>query len=103
MNEFLKRLIKTNERYAGFILYNKPIPFKATPIFSNKYIVIQIHDTTPIGENSIIGFCGICKVENDKVIPLDGDSYSKNMTVWGYSEFTDSENNLCLDILVDKW
>lgn len=103
MNEFLKKMVKTNERYMGFSLYDKPIIFKETPLFSDKYAAIQIHDATPFGENSIIGFCGVCKVENDRVIPLDGDLYSKNMTVWGYSEFTDSEGNLCLDLLVDEW
>ena len=103
MSKFLERLVKTNYRYAGFTLYDKPIPFKTSSLFSDKYMIIQIHDTTPIGENSIVGFCGACTIKNNQIIPLDGDSYSQDMTVIGYSEFTDEKSNLCLDLLVDEW
>lgn len=102
MSVFLEKLIKTNVRYIGFTLYDKEIPFKDTPLFSDKYVYIQIHDTTPIGMD-IVGFSGVCKVENDEVIALDGDSYTKEMTVVGYSEFKDDCGRLCLDLLVNEW
>jgi hypothetical protein len=42
-----------------------------------------------------IGFCGAFSWKNNTVIPLDYDSYSENMTVYGYERIEDS-----VDILV---
>ena len=101
-NGFLEELVKTNKRYKGFTIYSKPVPFKDTPLFSDKYWCIQVHDTTPVKDNDIIGFAGQCKVKNGEVVSLDGDSYSANMTVVGYCEFYNGDS-LCLDLLVDEW
>ena len=43
-----------------------------------------------------------CKVKDNKIVPLDGDSYSPNMAVVGYSEFMNGDS-LCLDLLVEDW
>ena len=94
--------LKNNDRYKNFIYFDKPIPFNETPVFSDKYKVIQLHDTTLIND-FWTGFCGACKVKNGDVIPLDGDGYYKEMQAVGYEEFTDKEGNLCLDLLVDAW
>ena len=102
MENFLDNLVKTNDRYKGFTLYSKPIPFKHTPLFSDKYVCIQIHDITPIGDHDIVGFSGVCKVKGNKIVPLDRDSYSPNMVVVGYSEFMNGDS-LCLDLLVENW
>ena len=94
--------LKDRKRYKDFTYFDKPIPFNETPVFSDKYKVIQLHDTTLIND-FWTGFCGACKVKNGDVIPLDGDGYYKEMQAVGYEEFTDKEGNLCLDLLVDAW
>ena len=94
--------IKNNERYKNFTFLDKATPFCNTPLFNEKYECIQIHDSTEF-KGRIIGFCGVCKVENGDVVPLDGDSYYKEMTVIAYNEFFSKENKLCLDILVEDW
>jgi hypothetical protein len=58
---------------------------------------------TPISEaEDIIGFVGAVKWENGKLTPLDGDSYTPHMPVWGFSKFEDNDRS-CLDILVKEW
>ena len=91
------------DRYKNFIYLEQPIEFCNTILFSNKYNLIQIHDNTPVGEDDIVGFAGVCKVENGEVIPLDGDSYTKHMTVIAYKEFTTDNGDLGLDLLVSDW
>ena len=94
--------LKNKDRYKNFIYFNKPMPFNETPVFSDKYKVIQLHDINVIN-GTMVGFCGVCKVKNGDVIPLDDDSYYKEMQTVGYEEFTDKEGNLCLDLLVNSW
>lgn len=94
--------LKDRKRYKDFTFFDKPMSFDKTPVFSDKYELIQLHDTTIIN-GSVVGFCGVCKVKDGDVISLDGDSYYKEMQAVGYEEFTDKEGNLCLDLLVDSW
>ena len=35
--------------------------------------------------NDIIGFAGQCEVKNGEIIPLDGDTYNPDMTIYGYN------------------
>lgn len=102
LNRFLETIVTSNKRYEGFTLLSHPTPFKNTPLFSDKYDLIQIHSTQPISKNDIVGFCGVCWVKDNHVVGLDGDSYSDNMIVVGYSEFLD-DGELCLDLLVSDW
>ena len=104
MSSFLKKVIETNERYKNFHLLDEPERFDHTFLFSDKYEAIQVHDTTPVGSNgNIIGFAGVCKVEGDDVVSLDGDSYTKEMVITGYQEFKNKDGKLCLDLMVDEW
>lgn len=91
------------DRYEDFIYLDQPTEFCSTLLFTDKYNFIQIHDNTPIGKDDVIGFVGVCKVENGEVISLDGDSYTKHMTVIGYEEFTTDNGELGLDLLVTNW
>lgn len=91
------------DRYKNFIYLEQPMEFCNTLLFSDKYNLIQIHDNTPVGEDNIVGFAGVCKVENGEVIPLDGDSYTKYMTVIAYEEFTTDNGKLGLNLLVTNW
>lgn len=90
--------IKNMERYKNFTFLDKAIPFCDTPLFDENYECIQIHDS-----NGLVGFCGTCKVKNGDVVPLDGDSYYKEMPVIAYNVFFSKEDKLCLDILVEDW
>ena len=102
MNRFLETFVTSNKRYEGFTLLSHPTPFKKTPLFSDKYDLIQIHSIQPISKYDIVGFCGICRVKDNHVVGFDYDSYSDNMIVVGYSEFLD-DGELCLDLLVSDW
>ncbi len=98
----IKRIAEMQKRYRQFVLMDNPAPFCNTPLFSEKYECIQIHDVTPVGEDDIIGFAGRCRIRDGKLVSLDGDSYSPEMIVFGYKEF-ENENGICLDLLVDEW
>ena len=82
-------------KYKDFIYLYQPTEFCNTFLFTDKYNFIQIHDNTLIGEDDIIGFSGVCKVENGEIISLDGDSYTK--------EFITDDGELGLDLLVTNW
>lgn len=100
----LKDMLKSNNRYSKFIIFDKPVRFKEE--FADKPAdVVQLHSiqtyNTENGKD-IVGFCGQCSWKNNTLVPLDGDSYSENMTVYGYSWWSNAETNICsgLDILV---
>lgn len=98
-----KEIVKSNQRYKNFILLDKPAIF--CKMFANQNISrVQLYSTQVYGdenEQDIIGFCGCFKWDNNEVTSLDGDSYTKNTTVYGYAWFT-NENKKCLGILVGE-
>lgn len=97
--EELKQRVLNNVRYKDFIFLEKPIEFNKTDLFSDKYAEIQLHDVSKIpGMSDVLGFCGVFKIENGKINPLDYDSYDPEMIVIGYQEFT-HDNEICLDLL----
>lgn len=100
-----KSIVKRNERYKDFIILDKPATFRE--MFSNQNIpIVQLHSVQVYGYKQvqdIVGFCGVFKWEGNEFISIDGDSYAEDMTVYGYSWFTNGCNK-CLDILVgDDW
>lgn len=98
--EELKKILYSDARYKDFTLLAKPVQFNE--MFSNKDIpCVQLHSIRMCDDQHILGFCGCFKWENNQIIPLDGDSYSPDELIYGYSWFTDNDNNQCLDILVD--
>ena len=100
----LKKLVKTNERYKDFTLLECPVRFKDMQA-DNDIDVVQLHDIYPCGDNEIVGFCGICSWKDNILTSLDGDSYTDEMLVYGYSWFTNEEEGITkgLDILVEDW
>ena len=105
MDKELEQILKDSERYNTFILFQKPEKF--CEYFKNKdYYVVQTHSTEVFkisGKKDIVGFCGQFGWKNNMITPLDGDSYSKTMSVYGYEEF-DCDEGKGLDILVgDEW
>ena len=99
--ENLINTLKNSERYKNFTFLQNPEPFDK--LFDKKpYTFVQIHDMTPAGDD-IVGFAGICSWDGKTLIAADGDSYTKDMTVCGFSEFKDENKNLCLDILSNNW
>jgi len=101
-----KKIIQDDPRYRGFVLTESPVKF--CDLFANRDIpCVQLH-SVQVFENSgkqyIIGFCGAFSWEDNVLEPLDGDSYSEDTPVYGYSWFTDEKGRRCLDILVgDEW
>ncbi len=98
----LKELLKDNDRYSNFTIFDVPVKFKDE--FANKPAnVVQLHSIQTYGDGKdICGFCGQCSWKNNVLTPLDGDSYSENMTVYGYNWWSNKEENIDkgLDILV---
>lgn len=96
--------IKKHSRYSDFIFLDEKVIFNE--YFKDKdYAVVQIHDINPICNNCEIpiGYCGSFKWESNDIISLDGDSYEFDMPIYGYKEFINQDNELCLDILTDQW
>lgn len=103
----LMTIITNSKRYCNFTILDDINPFNI--LFRNKDIeIVQVHSAEIIdykdGEKDIVGFCGVFKWEDNKIISLDGDCYNENMEVIGYSWFRNKNNIKCLDILVgDDW
>ena len=77
----------------NFTMLDKPISF--IELYKDRDIeVIQIFMKD-------VGFCGAFNWDDNIVKTLDGDSYSKNMTVYGY-EWFDNEKGLNL-LVGDDW
>ena len=94
--------LKSNRSYKDFTFFNEPVNF--AEYFKDKaYDVVQIHDTTPVGGGiDIVGFAGTFSWSGNTLNSLDGDSYTLDMPVVGFSEFT-KEGKHCLDILTPEW
>lgn len=92
-----RKVIKNDEEYNGFTIFDKPAKFK--DIYINKDIprvqLYSINVYTVAGEEHVMGFCGVFEWKDNKIIPIDGDSYSDNLSVYGYEADKD-----CLCILV---
>ena len=97
--EELKQRVSNIDRYEDFVFLEKPIEFNKTDLFSDKYAEIQLHDVSKMPDYpDVLGFCGAFKIENGKIVSLDGDSYGPQMIVVGYQEFV-YDNETCLDLL----
>ena len=96
--------IKSLNRYFDFTYLDKAVFFDE--YFKDKnYSVVQVHDIRPCTEKDIepIGFAGQFKWVKNVLTPLDGDSYTAHMPIYGYQKFKDEEGKMCLDILTDEW
>lgn len=100
----LKKLIKNNPRYKDFTLLECPVRFKDMQA-DNDIQLVQLHSIAECEPNDVVGFCGVCSWTNNELKSLDGDSYSDEMLVYGYSWFTNEEENItkAIDILVLDW
>lgn len=109
MNNELKDILKTSDRYEGFTFLDKPVCFK--DMFKDKdFDVVQLHSTQIIdignGVKDIVGFCGIFRWTDGKIYPLDGDIYYDDFKILGFEEFQNIPMgvNVGIDILVgDDW
>jgi hypothetical protein len=82
----LRELIMQDEGYKGYTLLETPTKF--SELFADYDDISVEVDSTDIweinGKKGIWGFCGVFRWKDKKAIPLDGDSYNKDMTVFGY-------------------
>lgn len=93
-----QEIVKNDERYEDFKILDNPVKFKE--MFADKdFSRVQLHSTQVYQDKYIVGFCGVFEWQNNKIIPLDSDSYSDNTTVLGYDTYED-EGDECLEILV---
>ena len=98
-------IIRKQDRYKGFIYFKKPVKFDE--YFKNQtFDLVQLHDIDIAPCGSFIGFCGSFSWQNNTIKPLDGDSYTPNMNIFGFREFAydDHDEEMSgLDILTDSW
>lgn len=98
----LRNIVEKEERYKDFAFLEKPMPFNT--VFKNTDIsTVQVHSSHIIEQDDyvgLVGFCGVFSWKDNKLTPLDGDSYNEKMSVLGFSWFKDDDGNRCLDILV---
>ena len=93
-----------NRRYKGFHYLAKSQLFNEL-FHDQNFDAVQIHDANYLdinGEKIITGFCGAFEWKNNKLVPLDYDTYTEKMPVIAYKEFS-HKGKKCLDILVESW
>lgn len=102
--ECMDSRIKKNPRYSRFMYFDEPVIFNV--YFKDRdYDLVQIHDINPIGKEypDPIGFVGQFEWKSNTLTPLDGDSYTAQMPIYGFEEFTSDDGLKCIDILTDRW
>ena len=106
MTDELRSILVNSERYKNFNILDKPVSLKEFAK-DRDYPYIQVHSAQIFKYDDIIkdivGFCGVCKFENNRVEPLDGDSYSDDMEILAYADFECEDGEKGLDILVEDW
>lgn len=96
----LKERLKGSEQYKDFTFLTTPVPFKE--LMSNEnFDIVQTHCVQPVGDNDIIGFCGVFSWRDNVLTSLDSDTYSEDSLVYGYMRFTTECDETALDILID--
>ena len=103
MDEKLKKILTSDERYSDFTLLDDPVRFDQ--FFADQHIqLVQVHSTQIVHEKYIVGFCGQFAWKDNVLISIDGDTYNPGMTVLGYDWFEDGHLGKCLEVLVgDNW
>ena len=110
----IKEYLLSDARYKNFTFIEEGAPlidFLEVELLEDQRegLLIQVHSIEPLRDkkgnvNGITGFAGQCEVKNGEIVPLDGDTYNSDMTVYGYNWFTYSNLNMGsgrgLDILV---
>ena len=100
----LKNIIIKDNRYKDFTFLDVPKAFN--DMFSDiKIPRVQIHSTKLCGNKHfqyITGICGAFAWEDNKITPLDHDTYDDRTPVLGYEWFTGRTGDICLDILVGE-
>ena len=99
-----KEIISGSDKYSNFVLLAIPVAF--AQLFADSDIdLVQLYSIQPAGDD-IVGFCGACIWKNNTLTPADGDSYTKDMLVYGYDWFTNEDEGIKrgLNILVgEEW
>lgn len=94
---FDKDYVLSLDRYKDCTILDTPVKF--CELFKNEDIpYVQEHDVTCY-DWGIVGFSGVWSWINGECKPLDGDSYSADILVYGYRWF-EKEGSRYLDILV---
>lgn len=114
MTDTQRTILQNSLRYANCKLLDNPVKF--CDMFANCDIpYVGLHSIETLGapiecglDECIVGFVGACVWKDGRVIPLDGDTYCKDMLVYGYEFWEnlneDGERERCLDILVwEDW
>lgn len=97
--ERVLKQLKKQERYRDFTIFEEPVPFESFAK-GKSYKTVQLHSIQPVLGQGIVGFCGVAKWEKDNILSLDGETYTKSMSIYGYEEF----GNGGIDVLVgDDW
>ena len=101
MDSKTKLNLEKSERYNMFTILDEPVKF--SELYKDTDIqLVQVHSIEPVGDDDIVGFCGVFRWERNHLSPLDGDIYNPDVLVQGYSWFSaeDNPDAKCLDILV---
>lgn len=84
----LRACLKSHDWFEGVILDH---PQRFCDLFHNKdFDLVQVNCFML----NDVHFCGSFKWENNMIVSLDGDSYSDDVFVFGYEEFTNEEHNI---------
>lgn len=102
-------IAQTDERYDKFVFIEDSFSNPTSTPFStfaknDRYHIVQVYDLSIVpSADSIVGFAGQFRWENNKLISLDGDSYNSDMTIWGYKIFRNGDEVTCLNVLTCDW
>ncbi len=97
----LINLKNNNTDYETFMFLSCPVKFSEC-FKDTDYSIVNLYDIQQLAPNDIIGYCGVCKWENNQLYPLDGDIYCEEMLVYGYRKRFENGKTI-LDILVEDW
>ena len=99
-----KTVLADQGRYKYFTFLEHPVSFK-TVFGGRDYARVDVYSTMVLNGEDTVAFCGRFEWNNGNITSLDGDSYNKEMTVYGFSKFYDRVfEQETLEILVgDDW
>ncbi len=98
-----KDIVSRSDRYKDFKLLPDNEPQRLAYFLNGMDVdCVQVHSIQMFEDGHIVGFCGQFAWENNELIPLDDDTYNRDMFVLGYKWWSNDKVKVGLDILVGE-
>ena len=95
-NDNIINELKQNEDFKDYAILARPAKFNELFKYRN-FTRVQVRSIIKIKAiDDILGFCGVFEWKDNEALSIDGDSYNKEVEVYGFYEYEKGE----IDILV---